>query len=432
MTMPNKYNKVITRFLRDDERLILSEEKEMPLVIEAMDECSSEFIQRFLTDNASKILADMAKYGAVLLRGFDINSDEEFEKTVLSIPSFKGISDAFMAENGRTSVDGCQFVLHTNSVYKTGGTLYLGGFHTENYYSTDVPAYISFCCLEPSTLGGETGIINTQKIYQELRQELKDKLENNAYFVSKWLISEIAERYKIPSDSVEKICAHFELPMIGEGEERFVLMYKPSVFEHPQTKEKALQLNLFELSELNGELRKCFMNDYQGKAWFWHRFFWKLPTRVFNSIEAVAVMFIALFHSPKNSLNIVKNKLSAFKASKQANSTVFDDNKVASCFNKADIKELARLMRANYSSCLWQKGDVLLIDNRKVMHAGMPGQGPRLIRAMICNPIDMSYMPLGPGCIVSTDRHSKTIGTCMTKGVIFSENSQRAASIPVV
>lgn len=53
------------------------------------------------------------------------------------------------------------------------------------------------------------------------------------------------------------------------------------------------------------------MHDYSGSAWFWHRFFWKLPSPVFNSIERLAVMAIALFKSPKNSLTIVKNKLAA-------------------------------------------------------------------------------------------------------------------------
>lgn len=419
--MSNKYSGVITRFLRDDERFILSEEKEMPLVLEADGDCSSQFAQELLKKNSSSILADMAKYGAVLLRGFNISSDEAFEQTVLSIPEFCGISNAFMAENGRTSVAGRQYVLHTNSIYKTGGTLYLGGFHTENYYSTDVPAYISFCCLEPSRLGGETGIINTQKIYDDLEPELKSKLENNAYFVSKWLVSEIVQRYKLSTELVETVCAHFGLPLVGEGEERFVLMYKPSVFEHPITKEKALQLNLFELNELNNALRKCFMDDYSGSAWFWHRFFWKLPSPVFNSIERLAVMAIALFKSPKNSLTIVKNKLAAFRASKDIKQNLFDDAKVGSCFSSDDVEKLANSMRTHYSSCLWKKGDVLLIDNRKVMHAGMPGQGDRMIRAMICNPVAMGYGPLEPGCIVAHDSTSRTVGTCMEEGLIAAE-----------
>ena len=128
----------------------------------------------------------MATYGAVLLRGFDITSDEEFEKRVLSIKGLQGISDAFMSEEGRIHSDNLKYVLHTNAVYKTGGTLYLGGFHSENYYSPDVPTYICFCCLKPSKRGGETGMINMEKIYHSLDNELKQKLEKNTFFVAKW------------------------------------------------------------------------------------------------------------------------------------------------------------------------------------------------------------------------------------------------------
>ncbi len=411
--MYNEYTGVITRFLCDDERFALSEEKEMPLVIEAKEATDPDFLQKFLASNAIKLIEDLANYGAILLRGFDINSDEQFEKTILSIPEFHGISEAFMSENGRTHVGELKYVLHTNSVYKTGGTLYLGGFHTENYYSPDVPGYICFCCIEPSEFGGETGLINSEKLYRHLDEGLKKKLEKNAFFVSKWLVSEVASRYQITTEKVEELCNHFDLPLVGSGEERFVLMYKPSVFEHPLTKEKALQINLFELPTLNDELRKRFMDDYQGKIWFWHRFFWKLPSCIFNSVESLAVIFIAFFHSPKNAYKILCTKIAAFKAYKKNKTASFNMERVGSCFNEKEIKQLAKLMRAYYSSCLWKKGDILLIDNRKVMHAGMPGKGDRIIRAMIGNPIKMGYSSLEPGFIESKDSLTETIGACM-------------------
>jgi hypothetical protein len=410
------YTGVTTRFLEDNERLVVSEEQEMPLVIEAGDNKSVEFLHDFLSTNAPFLMDDMAKYGAVLLRGFEVNSDELFEQTVLSIPEFRGISEAFMSENGRTPVENLNYVLHTNSVYKTGGTLYLGGFHTENYYSPDVPGFICFYCNEPSELGGETGIINTEKVYRHLSDSLKKKLEQHAFFVSKWLVSDVEARYKIDVPTIEKICQQFNLPMIGEGDERFILMYKPSVFEHPLTQEKALQLNLFQLPTLNSALRACFVNDYKGRDWFWHRFFWRLPNAVFNSIEFLAVVCIAFFHSPKNSYRMVRSKYATYLANKKIHA--FDTTSVGACFSKEEVKELAQVMRTYYSSCLWNKGDVLLVDNRKVMHAGMPGKGERVIRAMICNPLAMNYAPKEPGLIKAQDSPLSTIGDYMTKGIV--------------
>lgn len=393
--MLKNYQDVIVRFLRDDERLMLSEEKEMPLVIEADQETNLPFLQQFLATHSQQIINDMAHYGAILLRGFDLTTDEEFEKIILSIPEFQGISEAFMAENGRIHVDNLKYVLHTNSVYKTGGTLYLGGFHTENYYSTDVPSYICFCCFQPSKLGGETGLINTQKIYHHLPDELKNKLEQNAYFVRQWSMKEIIDNYQISAAEVRKICNYFDLPMVGTGDDELILMYKSSVLEHPLTHEKALQLNLFELPTLNYELRQCFMNDYKGRVWFWHRFFWKLPTAIFNTVEFTAILFIAFFNSPRNSYKMLRTKFYNFKINRKNKNSLLNNKKVGGCFSNESVKELAQLMRTYYSSCLWKKGDILLIDNKKVMHAGMPGIGERLIRAMICNPLAMNYSVSG-------------------------------------
>lgn len=415
--MQNSYNGVNTRFLRQDERLMLSEENEMPLVIEPIASNDVVFLQKFLASHSTKILEDIATYGAVLLRGFEIASEEDFENAVLSIQGFQGVSDAFMSEEGRTHVGQLKYVLHTNAVYKTGGTVYLGGFHSENYYSADVPSYICFCCLKPSDVGGETGLINMEKIYHHLDETLKQTLEKNSFFVSKWLVSEVAERYQISVEQVLKFCRHFDLPVVGEGAEKFVLMYKPSVFEHPITKKKSLQINLFEILPLNVEMRKCFMQDYAGKTWFWHRFVWKLPAFVLSVLEFFYIMFASFFHSPKEAMSILKTKWNAHRATcKQSKSLDFNDARVGRCFSEKDVKELAKLIRTYYSSCLWKKGDILLVDNRKVMHAGMPGAGDRVIRVLIGNSLEMGYSAKTSGVIDCTNRTTNTIGSHFTAG----------------
>jgi len=394
-----------------------SDENELPLVIEPNGPTDVSFLQNFLTTHSEQIKLDIARYGAVLLRGFDVASDADFENTVLSIEGFRGISDAFMSEQGRIHVDNLKYVLHTNAVYKTGGTLYLGGFHSENYYSTDVPAYISFCCLEPSALGGETGLVNAEKVYEHLGDELKAKLERNNFFVSKWLVTDVAQRYQITTEQVEEICHHFDLPIIGAGNDKFVLMYKPNIFFHPITNKKSLQINLFEVLPLNDEMRKCFMNDYPGKTWFWHRVVWHLPTAVMKTLETLYIACASLIHSPKESLTILTSKLKTRMAEMNKKSMpAFNDSRVGSCFTKLEVKQLAKLIHRYYSSCLWKKGDIILVDNLKVLHAGMPGAGSRTIRAMICNPISMKYSFAQCGVINCHLSNMDTVGFYMSAG----------------
>lgn len=405
--MPNSYDGVTTRFLRKDERLINTLETEMPLVIEAKEHKGLKFLQNFLKANSEKLMEDVGKYGALLFRGFDIKSDHDFENAIVSINGLNGISEAFMAEHGRKGVDGLKYVLHTNTIYKTGGTLYLGGFHSENYYSPDVPGFIAFCCLKPSKLGGETGLVNMEKVYEHLDDDLKKKLENSSFFVGKWLVSDVAERYKIDTKTVEEICRQFDLPIVGEGEDKLILMYKPSVFLHPITQKKALQINFFSLPTLDTALRKRFLDDYQGNTWFWHRFVWKLPYPIFKGIENFFVFFIALLYSPKELYQITTSKWKTDKAFKKLDEKFV---KVNSCFSEADINHLARDMRNYYCSVIWQKGDILLVDNRKTAHTGMPGSGPRLVRALISNPLQMKYSKEQPGCLHCQDSKTQSIG----------------------
>jgi len=417
--MPNQYPDVTTRFLRSDERLILSEENEMPLVIEAKHAADLDFLHGFIKAHSEQLIEDIAKYGAILLRGFRIKSDEDFEKTILSIKGVQGISDAFMSEYGRVPVGNLKYVLHTNAAYKTGGTLYLGGFHSENYYTPDVPSYIYFCCHKPSITGGETGLINMEGVYQDLDNELKEKLEKNTFFVSKWLVSEVATRYKISSEKVEEICSQFDLPVIGSGDQKFILMYKPSVFEHPITKKKALGINLFELPTLNKEMRKHFIHDYKGKTWFWHRLVWRLPSFVLTVLEHIYVVCAAFIYSPKASIKLLREKFNTYRASKNEDDVItFNNVKVGSCFTEKNIKDMARILRKHYSSCLWKSGDILLVDNKKVAHAGMPGSGPRLIRAMISNPINMQYSFREPGSLYCQERTMKNIGSYLAEDML--------------
>ena len=95
--------------------------------------------------------------------------------------------------------------------------------------------------------------------------------------------------------------------------------------------------------------------------------------------------------------------------------------------SEKEIKELAQIMRTQYSSCLWKKGDILLIDNKKVMHAGMPGKGERVIRAMICNPVAMNYSLKEPGCIQAQEHVLSTIGEYMKQGLIPQTDNVRSA-----
>ena len=191
-------------------------------------------------------------------------------------------------------------------------------------------------------------------------------------------------------------------------------MYKPSVFLHPVTQKKALQINFFSLPTLDTALRKCFLEDYQGKTLVLASIC--LENCLFPLLRSLKIslcFFIALFHSPKELFQITVSKWKTDRAFKKLDEKF---TKVNSCFSEKDINHLASLMRNFYCSIIWQKGDILLVDNRKVAHAGMPGSGSRLVRALISNPLQMKYSHAQPGCLHCQDRTTKSIGSYMAQG----------------
>jgi len=384
------------RFLRDDERDISTNLLETPLVIEPGIRSDIQFLIDFLRKDSRNILKDISTHGAVLLRNFQIRSETEFEQVVASIEGIKPMSSYFMSEAGRTRVEGTEFVFYTNRIFKTGGTFKLGSFHTENYYTPDVPRYICFYCSEASSFGGETGLTDMANVYDNLSSGLKTRLEAQPFLTSGFLIEEVARRYKIPVDQVKEVCKEFGLTLASPPDvlDETILHYKSSIFDHPDTKRPALLVNLSgSIQGLDIELRREFRKDYPGFRWFVHRLVWdspfliKLNNLAFLKFQYALKMFWKYLRSI--ALRIGRKKKEQLKTNEKP--FPFPTESLGTSFGKEDVQALAKLMRHNFVSFKWKAGDVLLIDSLRMAHSGMPGFGKRILRAIISNPVPMKF-----------------------------------------
>jgi len=389
----HRYSGVSTRLLERDERLIDTEEP-TPLVIERQGNSGSLiFLREFLSSNSAEIVMDIASHGAVLLRGFDLQSPQDFESATLSISKFQGINECLMSEPGREVVQGTRCVLHTNTLYRTGGSLYLGGFHSENYYSPDVPNYISFYCEQSSRLGGETGLVNTAKLFSDLPETVKTELRRRAYWAAAWPLTTMASRYGLSAQQMEQFCLDSGLPVVMQHGQKYASMYKPCVIEHPITKEHALAFNYaVELMRhgLDRAIQRLFLPDYSAREWLLHRLSWRFP------LIGVLDKLDVLFRDPGTVWRTLFRKSL--------------DTRVGEIFSKETTGLFATSIRKRYSSFKWRAGDLLIVDNLKMAHSGMPGSGARTLRVLICNPIRMRYDSKGPGVhVVSADSHHPTL-----------------------
>ena len=411
-----KYTGVITRFLDQKERLLFSQERTLPLVIEAQDDGSHSFLMNFMINYSNEIKQDIAMYGAVLFRGFNISSTLAFQQTILSIQGMQGISHVFMPDAGRIHVDNLKFVLHPDSlIKKTGGGLALGGFHNENYYSADVAGYVSFFCLVPSKQGGETGLINMHNVYSALDHTLQNKLENSVFFVKKWPVVAIAQTYQMPVEQVKMICSDHGLFVDNE----FVILNKPTVIYNQETNKKAIIANFSsELPGLHAELVRVFKKDYKGLRWIFHQIYWS--NVIFPRMGRILFFIKFVAKNPKRFLILYKKITKSKQYQKQEISP-----RVGSVFEEKDIKTFAQLMREHYSSFLWNAGDIVIIDNTQIAHAGMPGLSKpgmvRTIRTMLCNPLDILYRPFSSGIQFKKESIEESLGEKLSKHKSFTK-----------
>jgi alpha-ketoglutarate-dependent taurine dioxygenase len=362
-------------------------EKGTPFVIEPSGFSSVAFLSEFLRAHSAQILADLTAHGAILLRGFQVASATSFEEVVLSIQGMWGMEELLLSEPGRTLADGARFVMYTNSLVKTGGSIGFDAFHSENYFAPDVPGYASFFCLTPSSFGGETGLLNLSKLYADLPNQLKLKLEGKACFVARYALADMERRYRLCARVIEGFCADAGLPTVSVDGARYVAVYKPSVVRHPVTQEKTLLINFLKFATLREALLREFLPDYAGNKWCLHRLIWRSP--LLSSLTDPDGRMRALFRR----MRYPAARASGSEACLTMDGALF----VESLFPSSDVQVLAGLMRRRYSSFLWKKGDVLIVDNLQLGHAGMPGHGKRDLRVMLCNPVPLPCSESSPG-----------------------------------
>ncbi|CAH9059401.1 hypothetical protein PSECIP111951_02066 [Pseudoalteromonas holothuriae] len=385
--MSSNYNEVIARTLLATERNMVVNDNSTPLVIEPKGDSNAKYLCDFLQNNSQPLLKDLAKHGAILIRGFDIDTSAQFEQALLSIRGMSGMNELLLSEAGRTIADDTKFVFHTNALTKTGGRVTFDDFHSENYFSPDVPRFISFFCKQPSRFGGETGLVNLEKIYADLPSELKSKLEEKSCFAARYSLDEMAARYGLSVERLEAFCEKVGLCIDTQNDQRYVAVHKPSVISHPVKDNKVLLINFMNFPELQQAVMKVFLPDYKGIKWFYHKLNWHVP--LLNSVIHPDGYLQTLYRRLRYGNSVHNGSNGSLESEKSKG--------VSTHFTSEDMKILAKSMRAHYSSFIWEKGDILIVDNMQMAHAGMPGYGSRDIKVMMCNPLKLPLTERGAG-----------------------------------
>jgi alpha-ketoglutarate-dependent taurine dioxygenase len=386
------------RFLSNEERSRPTSSAGTPLVIEPSGRTD---LARFIEEYGDEIAHAIFEHGAVLLRGFAVHREPQFAAALNSSPQFRPMTSYFLSEPGREAVADAPQVFGTNSQFKTGGGFNLGGFHSEGYFGPDVPALLAFWCKTASWTGGETALVNMANAYQELSEGCRERLEGGPPCVVQIAPLDLAanmigSRYGLSEASAREFCIRNGLTL-QFGDRVFYGFHKPSVFVHPITGRRSLQINLAgELPEIDTFVRANLRSHYATWRWLLHRLVWRYPAfeRAAETYEAIACRLSMTGPRPRAIAEELRATLARLVAAPPPAPPLDDIPPVTRLHDKLiaeDIEEIANAVCRHCSMFPWKEGDVLVLDNLQTLHAGMPGYGPRELRVMMLNPVPITF-----------------------------------------
>ena len=232
---------------------------DFPLIIEP--ENSVDILSEWIVSNRLNFEKSKETYGAILFRGFEVDSVDKFEnftKNFVDIPLEYNLRSSPRYSVGKN-------VYHTT----TYPSQYSINMHSESSYAPIHPSNIVFCCINPADERGETPIADNRLVLKNLSESTKMKfLERGVKYVRN-LNSEFGlsweEVFQTSSkDKVEEDCRREGIQFLWKGDQRLELNWcKNAIWEHPVTNEKvwfnhAFFFNKYSSSKLKRKLISLF------------------------------------------------------------------------------------------------------------------------------------------------------------------------------
>jgi alpha-ketoglutarate-dependent taurine dioxygenase len=268
----------------------------------------------------------LSQHGAVLFRGFHVNSVADFERLIMAVSG--ELLEYTYRSTPRSQVSGR---IYTSTEYPADQSIPL---HNEMAYSRAWPMKISFCCLKAAAQGGETPIANSRMVFNRIDPKIKGRfMKKGVLYVRNyghgldlaWQDVFQTESKQVVEDFCRSAGLEFEWQ---DGNSLRTRQVCQAVATHPSTGETVWfnQAHLFHVSSLPPEVREALLSDSDEKD---------LPRNAYygdgSPIEA----------------------------------SVLDE-----------IREIYEQQKVSFS---WEEGDVLLLDNMLTAHGRAPFAGPRTV-----------------------------------------------------
>jgi len=297
----------------------------LPLVIEPRVQADW---RACFADIKDVIDSQLEKVGGVLLRGFQITGEKDFQEFAKAFG--EELLSYDYASTPRSNVEG---KVYTSTEYPSHQVIPL---HNEQAYTLSWPMRIWFCSLKVAQEGGETPIADSRQIYNLIDLDIRARFEQKKLMY----VRNYGNGLDLPWEKafntqskakVELFCNEnqIEFEWIGEGDgELRTRQVCQATMSHPRTGEKVWfnQAHLFHVSNLQPHVRETLISIVGEE---------NLPRNVY-----------------------------------------YGDG---SAIDEKDLDHVRQVMDDCEVKFLWEEGDVMMLDNMLTAHARGTFKGDRKV-----------------------------------------------------
>lgn len=289
---------------------------------------ANENLIEFFDNNTALINQDLNQHGALLFRGFNIKNIQDFDK----FTSYR-LQENVTYVGGATPRKKLSKLTSTSTIFPKDQSIRL---HNELSYEITMPAELLFCCIIAPSEQGQTPIVDTHKVYndidpliiEEFRQRNGWKLTRN---YGQCFGPSVKDGFgTTDSEQIMSDCTLRDITCeILDTDKIRTTQIRPAVHEHPNKSGLPLWINHIAF----------WHSSSLSKEYFEH---------MSSSLAPEEFPYLVQFG---DGTNIPDSYVDHIHKAYQKNEIIFD----------------------------WQKGDILLLDNYQIAHGRKPYEGNRLI-----------------------------------------------------
>ncbi|MBP5972965.1 TauD/TfdA family dioxygenase [Brasilonema sp. CT11] len=221
--------------------------------------------------NREFIETELLKHGAILFRGFNVDSVSEFESVAQAI-----CPDLF-GEYGDLPRAGESGKVYGSTPYPPDKAIL---FHNESSHLHQWPLKIWFFCVQPAQKGGDTPIVDCRKAYQLLTPKLRERLAQKQFMYVRNYTNGLDVSWQDffrtnDKSEVENYCRKTKIDFEWYDNNGLITrQVRPALAVHQKTGEPVFfnQIQLHHIAYLDAEVRESLLSTFGDK---------KLPRNVY-------------------------------------------------------------------------------------------------------------------------------------------------------